>query len=243
LGAGVRSGRGAPPSASQPPPGRPLGTGDSDSDPTEPERPAGRVASGGRRLRRAPPCRPRSGRALVVTTSASPAGPISAAGRSTPSRQAGQHRGLAAAVPAARCGSAYRAVEAAFVWSSPWGRLGAGKLGSGVIIDSQGDILTALHVVQGASSIRSVSPTGRPPPRPSPRRTPHDIAVLTPSKLPSVVQPAALVTRPDRATRCSWWATRSISWRRCRPGWSRGEPDIYAGRRAVAVRDIQLTRP
>ena len=33
------------------------------------------------------------------------------------------------------------------------GASGTGELGSGVIVDSQGDILTALHVVRGASTI------------------------------------------------------------------------------------------
>jgi S1-C subfamily serine protease len=75
---------------------------------------------------------------------------------------------------------------------------GSEDLGSGVIIDTQGDILTALHVVEGASqievsfydgttgtaSIKSADPS-------------DDIAVLTASVLPRVVAPAVLGSSPE----------------------------------------------
>jgi S1-C subfamily serine protease len=98
-----------------------------------------------------------------------------------------------AAVPA------YRAVEAAFVVvRSKKGASGTGELGSGVIIDSRGDILTALHVVRGASIIEvtfadgtttlaSVASSDRD----------HDIASLRLSTLPAVVSPAVLGNAPQ----------------------------------------------
>ncbi len=78
------------------------------------------------------------------------------------------------------------------------GAAGTEDLGSGVIIDTQGDILTALHVVQGASrievsfydgttgtaSIKSADPS-------------DDIAVLTAAVLPRVVAPAVLGSGPQ----------------------------------------------
>jgi S1-C subfamily serine protease len=98
-----------------------------------------------------------------------------------------------AAVPA------YRAVEAAFVVvQSTGGASGAGKLGSGVIVDSQGDILTALHVVQGASTIEVSFADGTTSAASvASSDAAHDIAVLTPSTLPAVVVPAALGDAPQ----------------------------------------------
>jgi S1-C subfamily serine protease len=98
-----------------------------------------------------------------------------------------------AAVPA------YRAVAAAFVVvQSKGGASGAGKLGSGVIIDSQGDILTAFHVVQGASSIEvSFADGTNSTASVASSDAGHDIAVLTPSTLPAVVVPAALGDAPQ----------------------------------------------
>ncbi len=66
-------------------------------------------------------------------------------------------------------------------------------LGSGVIVDEAGDILTALHVVAGASTIdvtfadgtkaHAIVQTSEPQ---------NDIAVITPDALPSTVVPATL---------------------------------------------------
>jgi S1-C subfamily serine protease len=95
--------------------------------------------------------------------------------------------------------TAYRAVEAAFVVvQSTGGAAGTGDLGSGVIIDSQGDILTALHVVRGASTIEVSFADGTTAPASvASSDVAHDIAVLTPSTLPAVVVPAVLGNTPQ----------------------------------------------
>jgi S1-C subfamily serine protease len=69
----------------------------------------------------------------------------------------------------------------------------ASGLGSGVIVDAQGDILTSLHVVDGAASVRVSFWDGTDSPATLKSTDPdHDIAVLTPGKLPEVVVPAVL---------------------------------------------------
>jgi S1-C subfamily serine protease len=95
--------------------------------------------------------------------------------------------------------SAYRAVEAAFVVvQSTGGAAGTGELGSGVIIDSQGDILTALHVVKGSSTIDVTFADGMTSAATiTSSDTSDDIAVLTPSTLPTVVLPAVLGDAPQ----------------------------------------------
>ena len=67
-------------------------------------------------------------------------------------------------------------------------------LGTGVIVNARGSILTALHVVDGADSIRvvlrrrhEVGGHGRRRPIPS-----NDIAVLAPERGPEVIVPAVL---------------------------------------------------
>jgi S1-C subfamily serine protease len=70
---------------------------------------------------------------------------------------------------------------------------GATGLGSGVIVNADGEILTSLHVVDGASSIRvSFSDGTESPASVSTSDPDHDIAVLTPARLPEVVVPAVL---------------------------------------------------
>jgi S1-C subfamily serine protease len=62
-----------------------------------------------------------------------------------------------------------------------------------VVVNSQGDILTALHVVQGAASIRVSFSDGTESTASVKSSDPaHDIAVLTPARLPEVVVPAVL---------------------------------------------------
>lgn len=66
-------------------------------------------------------------------------------------------------------------------------------LGSGVIVNAQGDILTSLHVVQDSASIKVSFSDGSDSPATVKSSDPdHDIAVLTPAKLPEVVVPAVL---------------------------------------------------
>ena len=73
---------------------------------------------------------------------------------------------------------------------------GAGSragVGSGVIINAEGEILTSLHVVDGSSSISVSFWDGTESPASvTARDADHDIAVLTPARLPEVVVPAVL---------------------------------------------------
>lgn len=74
------------------------------------------------------------------------------------------------------------------------GRASPGSgLGSGVIVNAQGDILTSLHVVQDSVSIRVSFSDGTDSPAAIKSTDPdHDIAVLSPARLPEVVVPAVL---------------------------------------------------
>jgi S1-C subfamily serine protease len=66
-------------------------------------------------------------------------------------------------------------------------------LGSGIIVNADADILTSLHVVADAGSIRVTFYDGtQSPATVKSTDADHDIAVLTPSKLPEVVTPAVL---------------------------------------------------
>lgn len=66
-------------------------------------------------------------------------------------------------------------------------------LGAGVIVNAKGDILTSLHVVEGATTIKVSFSDGAESPATVTSSDPdHDIAVLAPAKLPEVVIPAVL---------------------------------------------------
>jgi S1-C subfamily serine protease len=93
----------------------------------------------------------------------------------------------------------YQAVEPAFVVvQSAGGAAGTGDLGSGVIVDKKGDILTALHVVRGASTIEVSYADGTTSAATvASSDATHDIAVLKPSNLPAAVVPAALGGAPQ----------------------------------------------
>ncbi|MFZ5922460.1 MAG: S1C family serine protease [Chloroflexota bacterium] len=68
-----------------------------------------------------------------------------------------------------------------------------GGLGSGVVIDDAGDILTSLHVVEGATEIEVVFADGTRSRAVVIAAQPEiDIAVLSPENLPAVVVPAVL---------------------------------------------------
>ena len=77
-------------------------------------------------------------------------------------------------------------------------RSGAGAgggpgVGSGVIVNTEGDILTSLHVVEGAATIKvSYSDGTESPAAIRSADAAHDIAVLRPARLPEVVVPAVL---------------------------------------------------
>jgi len=94
----------------------------------------------------------------------------------------------------------YQAVRAALVLVESRHPRGAGgeDLGSGVIVDARGDILTALHVVQNASTIEVTFADGTTSTASVAASDPaHDIAVLAPGRLPAVVVPAVLGPAPD----------------------------------------------
>jgi S1-C subfamily serine protease len=66
-------------------------------------------------------------------------------------------------------------------------------LGTGVVVDAAGDVLTALHVVAGATSIKLTFADGsKTTAEVAVRRPEDDIAVLKPSQVPPVVVPATL---------------------------------------------------
>lgn len=66
-------------------------------------------------------------------------------------------------------------------------------LGSGVIIDDSGDIMTSLHVVAGASKVRvTFADASQSSAQISIQQPEHDIAVIHPDTPPSVIVPAVL---------------------------------------------------
>jgi S1-C subfamily serine protease len=75
---------------------------------------------------------------------------------------------------------------------------GTEDLGTGVIVDTRGDILTALHVVQGASVIKVTFADGTTSTASIATSDPdNDIAVLTAGRLPAVIVPAVLGPGPQ----------------------------------------------
>ena len=117
---------------------------------------------------------------------------------------------------------AYQTVEAALVLvqaqnpSEP----GGGDLGSGVIVDKRGDILTALHVVNGASAIKVTFADGTSSSASIASSDPtHDIAVLTPSHAAGRILPAVLGGPPtDRRPGVRGRQSARPRWHRSRPG-------------------------
>ena len=92
-----------------------------------------------------------------------------------------------------------------------------GGLGSGVVIDLDGDILTSLHVVDGATAIELTFADGtRSPAEVIASQPEDDIAVLRATSPPAELVPATSATRPRsaRAARRSRLAIRSGSRRR-----------------------------
>jgi S1-C subfamily serine protease len=70
---------------------------------------------------------------------------------------------------------------------------GTAELGSGVIINQQGEVITARHVVLDASVIEVTFADGTSAPASIKSEDPtDDIAVLTPGRLPSVLRPAVI---------------------------------------------------
>jgi len=70
---------------------------------------------------------------------------------------------------------------------------GEGELGAGVIVNTRGTILTAFHVVDGATRIRVAFVDGTTSPAAIASTDPaNDIAVLQPERNPGVIVPAVL---------------------------------------------------
>ncbi len=93
----------------------------------------------------------------------------------------------------------YQAVEPSVVLietkaPKPSGATGSGEgLGSGVVVDAAGDILTALHVVAGATDIQLTFADGSQSPAQVVTREPeNDIAVVRATQLPANLTPATL---------------------------------------------------
>jgi Trypsin-like serine proteases, typically periplasmic, contain C-terminal PDZ domain len=75
----------------------------------------------------------------------------------------------------------------------PSTKAGSEELGAGVIVNTSGSILTAFHVVDGATSIRATFMDGTTTTAEIASTDPaNDIAVLTPKRNPSVIVPAVL---------------------------------------------------
>jgi S1-C subfamily serine protease len=91
---------------------------------------------------------------------------------------------------------AYAAIEPSLVLINTTGGIeGPDRqgTGAGVIVNTDGTILTALHVVDGAGQITvSFADGTSSPARIATRQTDSDIATITPSKLPETVVPAVL---------------------------------------------------
>jgi S1-C subfamily serine protease len=77
--------------------------------------------------------------------------------------------------------------------SRPTGASDKENLGSGIVVDTQGDILTALHVVAGGSAIKVTFADGTASAASIKSSDPsHDIAVLSAEQPPSVIVPEVL---------------------------------------------------
>jgi S1-C subfamily serine protease len=99
--------------------------------------------------------------------------------------------GLESAPPVAA--TVYRAVRAGLVLIEAARARGAGDLGSGFIVNSNGEIMTALHVVTGTSRVRVIFADGTTSPAfILSADQADDIAVLIASKLPAVIVPEVL---------------------------------------------------
>jgi S1-C subfamily serine protease len=105
---------------------------------------------------------------------------------------------LASVTPApARSQLVYQAIQPSLVLIETDGVDATGKaqsgLGTGVVVDMAGDILTALHVVDKAKTIKLTFADGSTSDAQVAVRQPeHDIAVLAPSHPPALIVPATL---------------------------------------------------
>jgi S1-C subfamily serine protease len=94
--------------------------------------------------------------------------------------------------PAAFSARVYQAIQPSLALIQTRGPDGEG-LGSGVIVDDKGDILTALHVVNGATQIRVTFADGTESAAQVVVTQPeNDVAVISPSTFPDPLVPAVL---------------------------------------------------
>jgi S1-C subfamily serine protease len=96
--------------------------------------------------------------------------------------------------------TAYEVVRAGLVLieAQHKGAPGTEDLGTGVIVDAKGDILTALHVVNGASALKVTFADGTVSAAFIEASDPtHDIAVVASERLPAVIVPAVLGGNPQ----------------------------------------------
>ena len=108
--------------------------------------------------------------------------------RAAPSTSAATSTTLAPAVAA----KVYRTIQPSLVLIAAQAN-GDTSIGSGVIVDKQGQIMTADHVVAGASGILVTFADGSSVPAHVASSSPaKDIAVLAPDQPPSVIVPAVL---------------------------------------------------
>ena len=93
---------------------------------------------------------------------------------------------------------AYQAITPSLVTVTTQRLEGAGTgLGSGVVVNAGGAVLTALHVVDGAAQVQVEFADGtRAAAQVMARQPEHDIAVLAVDRLPEVVVPAVLAGAP-----------------------------------------------
>jgi S1-C subfamily serine protease len=93
---------------------------------------------------------------------------------------------------------AYQAITPSLVTVTTQRPGGAGTgLGSGVVVNADGAVLTALHVVDGAAQVQVEFADGtRAAAQVTGRQAEHDIAVLAVDRLPEVVVPAVLAGAP-----------------------------------------------
>ena len=94
--------------------------------------------------------------------------------------------------------SAYQTITPSLVTVTTQRPDGApGGLGSGVIVNADGAVLTALHVVDGATQVRVEFADGtQAAAQVTVRQPEHDVAVLAVDRLPEVVVPAVLAGPP-----------------------------------------------
>ncbi len=89
-------------------------------------------------------------------------------------------------------GEIYQTLAPSVVFIKAAGKAGTAT-GTGVVANADGSVLTALHVVRGATAIELAFADGTTAKAAIAAQDPaHDIAVLTPAQLPSVLVPAVM---------------------------------------------------